>query len=82
MKEFPVSTSANRTKRSLSSNQFQPISKPYTQHQQTEEEQKDDVLETMWYNISTQEDFYLEHSFSTCTQENSGGSHGRYQLTV
>ena len=32
-------------------------------------------------NISTQEDFYREHSSSTCTQENNGGSHGRYQHT-
>ena len=36
MKEFPVATSANRTKQSLSANQCQPISKPQTQHQQTE----------------------------------------------
>ena len=47
MRDVPVATSANRTKRSRSANQCQPISKPQTQHQQTEEEQLDDVLETM-----------------------------------
>ena len=31
--------------------------------------------------ISTQEDYYREHSSGTCTQENNGGSHGRYQHT-
>ena len=30
-------------------------------------------------NISTQEDFYREHSSSSCTQENNGVSHRRYQ---
>ena len=29
-------------------------------------------------NISTKEDFYREHSSSTCTQEDNGGSHGCY----
>ena len=35
MKKYHVALSANRTKRSLSVNQCQPISKPQTQHQQT-----------------------------------------------
>ena len=50
MQEFLVATSANRTKRSFSGpsgNQFQPVSKLRTQHQQNEEEQMDDVLETI-----------------------------------
>ena len=47
MKDCPVATSANRTKRSLSANQCQSISKPQTQHQQTEEDHMDDVLETI-----------------------------------
>ena len=32
-------------------------------------------------NISIKEDFFLEHSSSTGTQENNGGSHGCYQHT-
>ena len=31
--------------------------------------------------ISTKEDVYWEHLSSTCTQENNGVSHGRYQHT-
>ena len=52
MKEVPVTTSTNRTKRSLSDNQCQPISKPQTPHQQTEEEQMDDLLETKHIALS------------------------------
>ena len=32
-------------------------------------------------NLFTKEDFYREHSSSTCSQENNGGSHGCYQHT-
>ena len=81
MKEFPVSMSANRTKRSLSANQGQPISKPQTQHQQTEKEQMDDVLETI--HIALSGATYLLRTIST------GNTHlvhvlikqGRYQHT-
>ena len=52
MKEFHVATSANRTKRTPSANQGQPFSKPHTQHQQTEEEQMDAVLETIHIALS------------------------------
>ena len=34
-----------------------------------------------WGNMHTKEYFNREHSSSTCTQENNGGSHGRYQHT-
>ena len=50
MKEFPVATSADWTKQSFlrpSANQCQSVSKTQTQHEQNEEEQMDDVLETI-----------------------------------
>ena len=50
MNEFPVALSANLTKRKfseISANQYQPSSKPQTQHQQNKDEQMDDVLETI-----------------------------------
>ena len=42
---------------------------------------RNDTHCTQRCNISTQEDFYRGHSSSTCTQENNGGNHGRYQHT-
>ena len=75
MKKFPVATSAKRTKRPFSPNEYQPISKPQTQHQCTK------TLHIALSSATSQEDLYQEHSSSTCTQENNGGSHGRYQHT-
>ena len=77
MKEFPVATSANRTKRSLSSNHqatnTTPTNRGRTNGRCTESNTHS--------NISTQGYFYREHSSSTCTQENNGDSHRRYQHT-
>ena len=53
--EFPGATSANRRKRSLSgqsSNQYQPVSKLQTKHQQNDEEKMDDVLETIYIALT------------------------------
>ena len=53
--EFSVAMSANRTKRSLSepsANQYQPVSKLQTKHQQNVEEHMDDVLEIIQISLT------------------------------
>ena len=86
IKKFPVATSANRTKRQFSgqsANQYQPSSKPQTQHQQNMDGRctGNNKHYTHRGNIPTMEDFNRKYSSSTCTQEYNEGSHGCYQRT-